>query len=313
MPEIRKDFLTGATVAISEEREMRPFFHKREDMDVSRENCPFCPENAFMTPGDVYVSKDGRVRAVPNKYPAFAENSCAYGFHEVVIDTPVHEEKLKDFSIDGLGTALSAIRARTDFYYRNHQIKYVQIIKNDGQNAGASIFHSHWQLFALDFLPALQKTIHTNLYYYEQRVRSCFLCDIKNGAGLLTVYENAYFLAYSPYASLYPHMVQIISKEHIGDIRDFDGARLEALAESLKIIAAALDAVVPNLSYNICFQNSPYHMESVQYRAAHFFIRFIPRIGNLAGFELSTGCYISSVAPEKSCASLKKAIAELRF
>lgn len=311
MPELRKDFLTDALVAIAEERGDRPHFYKHENIDLSGDNCPFCPENNNMTPKETYISKDGRVRVVPNKYPAFSIKSGEYGFHEVIIDTPEHDEKFKDFSINDIFTVFYAIRERLDTYFTNKRIKYVQIIKNDGRNAGASIFHSHWQLFALDFLPNIQKKIHSNLNKYSKTLSTCFLCDIKKSEGLLKICENELFMAYSPYASMYTHMVQIIPNNHVRDFKDFDDKHLLALAEILKKILNALEILNPGLSYNICFQNTPYNMKEEKYKSGHFFIQVIPRIGNLAGFEFSTGCYISMVKPENSCESLKKIIMDL--
>lgn len=308
MPELRRDYLTDNFVSIAEERGGRPFFYKHENVDLSHEGCPFCPENSFMTPKETYISPDARVRVVPNKYPAFSEREGEYGFHEVIIDTPDHAQKLKDFSLYDMRNVLLAIRERMECFYRNGQIKYVQIIKNDGRNAGASIAHSHWQLFALDFLPNIQEKIQANFFKYRRSIYSCFLCDLIKGTGLLRIYENELFLAYSPYASIYTHMVQIIPKRHISDFRHFDENYISALAEILKKIVTAIEIVNPGVSYNLCFQNIPYNMHGEKYKAGHFFIQVIPRIGNLAGFEFSTGCFINSVKPEKSCESLKNAI-----
>jgi UDPglucose--hexose-1-phosphate uridylyltransferase len=216
-----------------------------------------------------------------------------------------------DFSDARLLSVLTAIRERIKVYAADNRIKYIQIIKNEGQNAGASIYHSHWQLFAIDFLPDTQKKMCTRLWNYSQIIGSCFLCDIKKDAGLLTVYENPLFLAYSPYASAYPHMVQILPKAHIGDFLCFDDTYLAALGDALKKIITALELINPGLSYNICFQNAPYNVKKEKYKASHFFIQIIPRIGNLAGFEFSTGCFINSVLPEKSRASLKELLFSL--
>jgi len=303
MPEIRKDFLTGQLVAISEERGERPIFYTRGETDTSREQCPFCPENRHMTPDDIYVSDNKRVRVFPNKYPALTDTPRAYGFHEVIIDTPVHSEKLKDFNAGDITTIFLAIQSRLDHHYKNPKIKYIQIIKNEGQNAGASIYHSHWQLFAMDFIPGMQETIRKNLYAYSQKANSCFLCDLINGKNTSKICEDEYFLAYSPYASTCPHMVNITSKSHIGSFRELDAAALTALSHIIKKVLSALDTIVCGLSYNICFQDMPYN-------EGHFFVQLIPRIGNLAGFELSTGCFINYVLPEKSSGMLKDIIAK---
>ncbi|MDR1687526.1 MAG: DUF4931 domain-containing protein [Clostridiales bacterium] len=313
MPEVRIDYLTEDIVTIAEERANRPHFFKHETHSGKQfteytEGCPFCPENSHMLPDPIYVSQNGRVIVVPNKYPAFSENGSGYGFHEVIIDTPRHTQKFNEFSEQEISGVLSAIQSRLNYYRTLKRIKYVQIIKNDGRSAGASIYHSHWQIFAMDFVPNKQRLIHTNLHNYRRELNSCFLCDIQKNEGTLKIYENAGFFAYSPYASLYPNMVQILPKEHISDFADFDGKAINSLSEILKKAVNALNILMDDVSFNICFQNAPYDSPDEKYKCGHFFIQLIPRISNFAGFELSTGCFINMVKPEKSCLKMKEII-----
>ena len=42
----------------------------------------------------------------------------------------------------------------------------------------------------------------------------------------------------------------------------------------------------------------------------HFHIKVAMRLGNMAGFELATGCFINMVSPEHAVAQMKKLLKE---
>src|SRR4051812_90280 len=87
MPELRKDWLTGRSVLVAENRALRPneFAIGGDDaasVDASPmqsvrrslSTCPFCAGNEGQTPAAVYVKRDDQgnwlVRVVPNAFPA---------------------------------------------------------------------------------------------------------------------------------------------------------------------------------------------------------------------------------------------------
>lgn len=309
MPELRKDFLTEELVVIAEKRENRPqFFKPSFKEDTNTRDCPFCPENSDMTPPQLYISPCKNVRVIPNKYPAFVPEVGEYGYHEVVIDTPEHYKQMHEFSISELSEVIKAIKNRLNVYNCDRRIKYVQVIKNNGPDAGASIFHSHWQIFAIDFLPNKQNKIRENLELYSKATGRCFICDLCQDKynGLLKITENESFVAYSPYASVYTHMVQIAPKAHISDFAHITEADGKALSSIVLTVVNALKMLNSEISYNICLQNTSYPCDNI----GHFYLQIIPRIGNLAGFEFSTGCFINSAKPEDSCDALKRIIAK---
>ena len=76
----------------------------------------------------------------------------AHGSHEVIVNSPRHVTALAELSEEELAGALSAWRARIGAHAGEASL--VHLIVNEGPAAGASLEHSHAQLYALPFVPA---------------------------------------------------------------------------------------------------------------------------------------------------------------
>ena len=305
LPELRKNYLTEEIVVISTERADRPVTFSK-----GKSACPFCPENSQFVPKEKYRSENGRVRIFDNKYPIFNQNeSSAYGIHEVVVDTDLHEERLHQFCAEDICAVFQGIVDRINFYKENPQIKYVQIFKNEGERAGASIEHSHWQIVATSYVPQKQKAIAKNANRYHQETSECYTCYSIKSIEKFIVTENEHFVAYCPYASIYPYEINIVSKRHCADLKNFSYEELQKLSEILKTALSALYNIFENLDYNICIYNSLYHDLQYDYdEILHFYIQIVPRTGSMAGFEFSTDSHINSIYPEDVAKKLKNII-----
>ena len=135
MPELRKDLVTGRWVIISTDRQKRPNdFRLERSASVGREQCPFCPGHEAMTPPEVlsYRQNGGApnapgwdVRVVPNKYPALRvegnldregeglfDRMNGIGAHEVIIETPHHDQTLATLPEGAIEKVLWAWRER---------------------------------------------------------------------------------------------------------------------------------------------------------------------------------------------------------
>lgn len=308
---VRKCFLTGELIFFAEERANRPLQLKKTEASITpKEACPFCPENSSMTPKEVFMTEDKKIRIVPNKYPFVSKNdSSHYGIHEVVIDTDKHDEKLYDYSDDHMREVIQAVKNRVIALQNDENIRYVQIFKNDGIEAGASQPHSHWQIAALSVFPPKYEKIKDTLKKYYDKTGNCYFCHLKETIKSQIVEENTHFIAYVPIDSKFPYEMYIIPKEHISNIIYFDNECIHSLGKLIKNCVKRLCTLINGISYNICFYNSEKstNMEDDLKKYFHFHIQIIPRIGNMAGFEFSTGCYINSVLPETSVKLLKSA------
>ncbi len=298
MKDIRKNFLTSETVLMAKKRENRPMHFFNENIKqfyVSPKECSFCVGNEDMTPGTVYESPNKNCKIINNKYPAIDDE---VGFHEVIIDTQIHTKKIYEQNIEEFLETLVGMKLREKFYYSNSRIKYVQIFKNDGREAGASIEHSHFQLLALNFIPDKIKTIMSNFKKFKLETDNCYLCSLKENEECFTFYENKEFKAVTMYSSLYAYSVDIISKRHVNALSDFNENSLSFLSQCIIVSLKSLEKIKRNLNFNILFYSS-------KDEDFHFHVKIIPRIGKFGGFELASGSYINSVLPEEAQQMLK--------
>jgi UDPglucose--hexose-1-phosphate uridylyltransferase len=67
-----------------------------------------------------------------------------------------------------------------------------------------------------------------------------------------------------------------------------------AVARCARDAVARLDRVVPRAPYNLVVQAAP-----------RWHIEIIPRLGVLAGFEQTTGVFVTTLSPERGCAMLR--------
>lgn len=116
VPRLMRDPLTGARVILAPGRAARPGAFSAPVPIPDDGECPFCAGRENQTPPEISAirSKTGRandsdwtVRVVPNRFPAVASSGmgiagAACGVHEVIIETPRHDQRLVDLDADGV-------------------------------------------------------------------------------------------------------------------------------------------------------------------------------------------------------------------
>src|SRR5208283_6229529 len=83
----------------------------------------------------------------------FYDRMGGVGAHEVVVDTPVHGERLGESDAAHVGDVVAALRDRIRDLRRDSRLRYVVPFKNSGGAAGATLEHSHFQLMAMPLVP----------------------------------------------------------------------------------------------------------------------------------------------------------------
>ena len=69
-----------------------------------------------------------------------------YGYHEVIIETPEHNTSLAKMPESQIREIMWAYVKRFQEIRKDRNIKYIQIFKNKGREAGATLSHPHSQL-----------------------------------------------------------------------------------------------------------------------------------------------------------------------
>lgn len=300
---IKRCFLTGEYVFYATDRAKRPHsFKKTNVVTTPKEYCPFCPGNEHMTPGIVYTSDDNSIRVVENKYPFLPKNNQYFGLHEVLIDTNDHEEILADFSDEHMEKLIRAIKERYTTLEADPRSRYVQVFKNQGRDAGASQSHSHWQITSMCVIPLKMEHILGVLKKFHSDTGKCYFCNLKFDDRI--VEENQHFISYIPADGKFPYGMDILPKRHISSVKEFNEEEIKSFGIILRNSIKRLKAIKDDISYNICLYSAPKNTGSSEY--FHFYGQIIPRIGQMAGFEFSTGCYINSILPETAAKELKE-------
>lgn len=327
MSEIRKHYFLPEYCIIAEERAKRPsdFAGAVEASEKNQsENCVFCGGNEEKTPPATAVYKNGEIfvdteekrvrnwdfRCFPNLYPALSpaspfpgslekkyESIPGFGFHEVIVESPVHGKKLENFSDADISGLMKVYRDRVCHYAAHENITYVSLFKNSGKAAGASQDHPHSQLIALPVCPQVLER-ELKAIREGEKCPYCALLE-KEKASTRLIHENSKFVAFAPYYSTGPFEVWILPKEHISFLGDFSPELLFALGEILRAVLRSYGKVLGNLPYNHMFYQV---FETPEY---HLNLRLLPRISTAAGFELNTGIYINTVSPERAASYLR--------
>ncbi|MCQ1535266.1 DUF4921 family protein [Methanosarcina sp. KYL-1] len=328
MSEIRKHYFLPEYCIISEERAKRPSDFAEavgDSEELGRASCAFCEGAEEMTPLATAVYKDGKIlvdtdekrvrswdfRCFPNRYPALSpvpaffelsenvwETRPGFGFHEVIVESPVHGNKLANFSDKELSGLMGVYRDRTSHYRAHENIRYVSLFKNSGKAAGASLNHPHSQLLALPLLPPLlEKELHA--IREEEKCPYCTLLEKERTSERL-IRENSEWTAFAPYCSASPFEVWVLPKKHVSWLGDCSEEALFSLGEMLRDVLRAYEKVLKNPPYNYMFFQL---FETPEY---HLNLRLLPRLSRIAGFEMNTGIYINTISPERAASYLKR-------
>lgn len=327
MNEIRLDPLTGLRTIIAATRAERPNagFTVEPPPAIDPATDPFAEGNEALTPPELAARRPGGgpadgpgwvTRVVPNLYPALTADAvtpavvhpdgdlfhsqAAIGAHEVIINGPQPVSTLSELPLEQLELALECWRERMRVH---SDAGYVHLIVNERLEGGASLAHTHAQLFALPFVPAMIARERERFGAYATRTQGGNLLadlvqeEVRLADRVVAITDEAVLL--SPYAARVPYQLVLVPRkpqmrfEHDGPT----GATL--LADALRRLRRRFDSSPP---LNLWVRTAPQGAEHFCWR-----IDILPRLTNFAGLELGTGLALNIVSPEQATAELRDA------
>jgi len=304
-PEIRQDYIHDRAVLIAPSRNKRPHQFGRElpSFTTPKKDCPFCPQNVNKVKDVLTIGPRNKwqIKVIKNIYPIVSlDNPKAYGTQEVIIETPEHEVGLAELNQEHIEQVIKVFQKRTTDLSKNKRLRYILIFKNYGGRAGASIQHSHSQIFSTAFLPPHIMDKLKRAEEYEIRYGHCYYCDLikKEKHGPRWIWDDKYFAAFTPYASTYNYEAWLIPKRHLDNIAALDQKEIKSLAYILKKMLARLDK--DNLPYNF------YLHQVIEYKEEHLYLRIAPRRDVWAGLELGSRLIVNTVSPEEAAKFYRK-------
>ncbi len=329
MSEFRYCKLTKEWTLFAPERLKRPNYISTNKQSSLQQNdllCPFDANNEQYTPNEIArisQNEQWQCRVVPNLYNAlsidckpeslkesFFEKHSGFGAHEVLIETPKHNKQIWNYDYNDYFNYLSLLQKRLLNLKQDSRLAHLSIFKNHGKDAGASMEHAHTQLIGLPFIPKqLSEEITLKQTYYKKHKRA-LLDDMvyeeqtyKKGI----ICENTEFIAYCPYASKFPFEAKIVAKKALSSLQECTANDISALSDILKEFYSKFYNALGDVPFNMLFKNTPYlnyNNDTKDYYRFH--INIIPRIYNIAGFELDSDIFVNVVMPETAAKSYKE-------
>ena len=253
------------------------------------------------------------VRVVPNLYPALAPGGeepepeavpdlfaaqPASGAHEVIVNAPDAVCSLADLTVEQVAAAMDVWRDRM----RAHDdAACVHLLVNEGRDGGASLPHTHAQLYALDFVPAAVARERERFGAYATRTMGGNLLgdlvqeEVRRRERLVAVDDEAVLIA--PYASRLPFQLMVAPRRPRARFEDDGPLGAGLVHDALVRLRRRLGAIPP---LNLWVRTAPRGADHFCWR-----IDIVPRLVHLAGLELGTGVHLCVVAPEQAAAELR--------
>jgi UDPglucose--hexose-1-phosphate uridylyltransferase len=313
-----------------------------ERRPIDPEQDPFLEGHEDRTPPEVWALRPAggkpdtpgwTVRAVPNLFPALQPELAeggeqlaggsqlaeeqdplasgrgmpslfvarpAVGAHEVIINTPRPVGSLVELGPDGLAIAMDAWRARM----RAHDGSvYVHLIVNEGVEAGASLPHTHAQMYALPFVPALIARERERFTAYNERTQGRNLLgdvlqeEVRLRERIVAIDDEAVVIC--PFASRSPYELMLIPRSPRPRFEDDGPLGAALLHNALSRLQRALGGMPP---LNAWVRTAPSGAGQFCWH-----VDVLPRLAHLAGLEMGTGVFLNIVPPEIAAATLRDA------
>jgi UDPglucose--hexose-1-phosphate uridylyltransferase len=224
----------------------------------------------------------------------------AIGGHEVIVNAPEHATAMAELSgerfLGAIATWRERMRAHSD-------AAYVQLVVNEGAGAGASLPHTHAQLYALPFVPAAVARERERAGAYSERTAGGGLLsdvlveEVRRRERLVAIDDEAALIC--PWASRSPYELRIVPRREAARFEEDDGGAA-MIRTAMQLLAKRFDGP-PEL--NLWVATAPRGTEQF-----HWHVDIAPRLTIKAGFELGTGVDIDVYPPERAAADLKDCI-----
>lgn len=325
MSELRQDPLSGDWIILSPGRAKRPQMLDRGARNLRKptpkKDCPF--ENLQKSGNgaifEVWPSaKKWQIAVIPNKYPALVHGeACAVDFqkgiyeaktgigtHELLI-TRDHNKSFADIDPAIAAKVLTIFQDRYRVANDGCNV-YAVAFLNYGPSVGASLWHPHYQLLAVPFVPPYIARSQSAAREYFKKKHCCPRCEMvreERKYKKRVVGENRHAFALAPYASKRPFEVSVIPKKHFPRFEETPVAVIRDVAEIMQQVLRKLRSRAGDPDLNFFIHSAPFSRNGHRYY--HWHAEILPNLSYLGGLEFATGIYINVVDPDVAARVLR--------
>jgi UDPglucose--hexose-1-phosphate uridylyltransferase len=324
-PEIRIDPVSGQRTIVAGSRAGRPGGELRAEPPVAIDpsSDPFAEGHEDRTPPELYAVRPGggppdspgwTARVVPNLYPALSADARepepyankdlfwvapARGGHEVVINSPQPVMSLGELTVDEVIGAVEVWRSRMRVHA---DAAYTHVLVNERREAGASLPHTHAQIYALEFVPAAIARERERFGAYATRTMGGNLLgdlvqeEVRQRARVVAIDDESVLM--TAFAGRVPYQLLLAPRVPRMRFEDDGPSGAAMLHDALNRLARRLGAFPP---LNLWVRTAPRGAEHFSW-----WIDILPRLTHLAGLELGAGVNLNIVAPEQAAAELRE-------
>jgi UDPglucose--hexose-1-phosphate uridylyltransferase len=235
--------------------------------------------------------------------PDLFASQPAEGSHEVIVSVPRHETSLAGLSTDELRVTVDGWRARMRAV--GAERSYTHLIVNEGPLAGASLEHTHAQLYGLHFVPAeIARERERTAAYHQRTMGSHLLGDVateevRRRERLVAIDDEAMLIC--PWAARSPFELRIVPRRPAPSFEAEGEGGAAMLGTALRALAGVFGTLP---QYNLWIRTAPRGSEEFCWH-----VDLLPRLTIRAGFELGTGVDINTYPPERAASNLREALA----
>lgn len=241
--------------------------------------CPFClgrekDEQEVYRVGGNPGDSNWQIRVLPNKFP-FAP------IHEVIIHSPDHHKNFGELPLPQVALIFQTYRQR----YQTHAHKgQVYIFHNRGEGGGESLPHPHTQL------AVVSNDVKMDI---PRLATQDEMAQVSLGQEMQ---ETQSFVLFCPKSSQWPDEVWIAPKirgRAFGEITD----------EEINDLSASVSRLITIFDIR---HGHEFPFNFYIYPGGDWYLRLIPRLKTLGGFEIGTGIFVNTQDPQETMTFIRE-------
>jgi UDPglucose--hexose-1-phosphate uridylyltransferase len=289
----------------------------------SPDACPLCPGILEIPLNYQVVIFENRAPALSNAHqtstlvidPArdiFELYQTARGHCDMVVYSQEHNSKLPLMPVNEIYCLVEAWRDRYRELVNLPNVRFVAILENKGRDAGMTLDHPHGQIYAMPFLPPIQKAKWEQTQAQPELWKRVVEKELRDQERVIA--ETEYFLAAMPFYSRFPYEVHIWAKRSgVCSLLEMTPQEHRELAGMLKHITQRYDNLWPGNKFGFPTLMLMHQLSNLNgCENFRFHIEFYPlqrspdKLKYRASIETGTGTFLNDALPEAQAEELRK-------